>query len=132
MIKRTERGWAGHFICAYRCLFRRNTLLECGETKVVVSTVGLLMKPAYDRISLDEMEFDTIGHERYYETKAFHSKGDQFDDADVAEEIEFSSNWRIDRIDAELEANAMHKTVVEEIISMIENGTLPPRLFAEF
>ncbi len=62
MMKRTERGWAGHFICAERCRFRRNTLLEIGDMAIVVSTVGAMMSRGEDKP-------ETIGHERYYETK---------------------------------------------------------------
>ena len=63
-VKRTERGWPGHHCCAARCMFHRNTLLEYGETRLVVSTVGNL------RI---DGELETVGLDRYYETMVFEA-----------------------------------------------------------
>lgn len=122
-IKRTERGWAGHFICASRCLFRRNTLLEYDNIAVVVSTVGVMMDihaPGWP----NENTFDTIGHNRYYETMVFHTnkKDKRYQDIDVTKQVPFTSNWAIDHLDADDEANTMHETVVEEITQRLLSG----------
>ena len=116
-VKQTERGWAGHFICADRCLFRRNTLLEYKGIEIVVSTVGLMK-------TLDRKEYDTIGYNRYYETMAFHAdkQDTRYHDIDVSKEISFESNRSIDKIDADDEANVMHDNVVSEFTSKLYSG----------
>lgn len=117
-----ERGWAGHFVCADRCKYRRNTLITCGDIRVVVSSVG--------NMYIESAEIEPIGFDRYYETMAFKAKksGDYWD-ADVTTEIPFESEWaiggkelhshrnKIDNI-----ADEMHDNVVEEIVNQIKNG----------
>lgn len=123
-VKVTERGWAGHFILADRCLFRRNTLLEYKGKKWVVSTVG-----AY---RICENKMDSIGYRRWYETMAFEAKERfGFIEADVKKEIFFDSEWGIwgdsweevckncnDTPDNA--ANDMHDKVVSELIDKIK------------
>lgn len=114
-MKIVERGWGGHFICADRCTFRRNTLLDGGDRKIVVSTVGGMT----DR----EFGIETIAHERYYETMAFEAKfDDPYWEADVTQQLDFDSEWSICGGDkSELPdgvdniANNMHETVVAEL-----------------
>ena len=116
-ILKTERGWAGHFIGSDYCLFRRNTLLEYKDIKIVVSTVGLYQDPL-------TKEFTQIGLDRYFETMAFHADKDdkRYFDADVSKQIYFKSKWTINEINADDKANEMHEKVVEEISEKLENG----------
>jgi len=122
-IKRTERGWAGHFIGAPSCLFRRNTLLECGGIKIVVSTVGLMQH--YNK---DKGGFMEIGLDRHYETMAFHSDPDdhRYSDANVQRQVYFNSPWSISEADADDHANFMHETVVQEIADRLKSGETFP------
>lgn len=120
----TERGWAGHFILADRCLFRRNTLLEYKDKKWVVSTVG-----AYRTL---EDKIDNIGHRKWYETIAFNAyEKNGYIDANVRNEVSFNSDWGIwgDSWEEVLEncngtpdnvANDMHDKVVSELIDKIK------------
>lgn len=131
-VKITERGWAGHFICANSCNFRRNTLLEYKDKKWIVSTVGAIpqsetMKKYPEFCSKNG--FQTIGAGRYYETMAFEAKpitnGDGdiiYYDADVSKDICFDSEWAIDdcSFETDKQANEMHDRVVEELITKIK------------
>lgn len=123
-VKVTEQGWAGHFICSDRCLFRRNTLLEYNDKKWVVSTVGAFRNR--------ENKMDSIGHRRWYETLAFEAvEASGYIEADIMKEIYFDSEWGIwgdsweevcnnchdtpDNV-----ANDMHDRVVSELIDKIK------------
>jgi len=123
MVKRTERGWCGHFILSDRCLFRRNTLLEYGAVNIVVSTVGNCMDYSANGFP-NKTEMMEIGLGRYYETMAFHSDPNDglYHDADVTKEVRFDSPWSINESDADNEANDMHETVVDEIIENLLSG----------
>lgn len=115
----TERGWPGHFICADRCRFTRNTLIECGANRIVVSTVG----DYRDR----DGNVDTIGYGRYYETAAFKAyEYGEYWDSDTSERVDFESDWRIAAFDAlsDMRANDMHDAVCREIAAKMERGEM--------
>jgi len=117
-VKRTERGWVAHFVCASRCAFRRNTLLECGEQRVVVSTVGNMRKLAVEGPGTEE-----IGIGRFYETMAFRAVfEDPYWEADISNQVNFESPRAISdaKQDADLRANAMHEAVVAEISGKLQ------------
>lgn len=116
-VKRTERGWAGHFICADSCKFRRNTLLEYNDKAIVVSTVVAM----YLNGKLEE-----IGCNRHYETMAFYVDKDsgEYKDADVSNQVYFDSQWAMKwhKGYPDNEANEMHENVVKELTEKLLRG----------
>ena len=120
-VKRIERGWGGHFCASNSCLFKRNTLLEYGKQRIVVSTAGNMR---YER-NLDVSKAKEIGCNRFYETMAFHGCDENgYVEADVGREVSFDSKWAIDHIEqmTDLEANDMHEAVVDEIAARMIKG----------
>lgn len=114
-VKRTERGWAGHFIGGASCMFRRNTLLESAGQRVVISTVGGYC-PTDGKIM-------TIGSGgRYYETMAFTAREEgPYVEIDVSGQLSFDSEWAICAespenlpADVDNQADKMHEAVVAE------------------
>ena len=123
-VKRTERGWAGHFICADRCLFRRNTLLEYDNMKIVVSTIGKLL---VEKQGMSEIV--TVGYERYYETMAFHSNPNDstYHDIDVEKWIELGCDWQLKEID-DNKANDMHEKAVDWVSKQLVKHKIQKRM----
>ena len=123
-VKVTERGWAGHLIFADACKFKRNTLLEYKDKKLIVSTVGAMNANKYS-LEKSENSFTTIGLDRYYETMAFEAqKNGIYWDANIEAQISFDSNWALNECDfnSDQEANEMHDRVVEELIAKIKGS----------
>jgi hypothetical protein len=104
-------------------VFHLNTLIECGDQRIVVSTVGQMRTPS-------ESKVQTIGLDRYYETMAFHARDCKgYVEAEVQQQINFESNWAIDKCDfsTDKSANDMHDAVVTEIVSKLEKGYKYPK-----
>lgn len=127
---RTERGWPAHFICGDRCLFRRNTLLENDDSRVIVSTVGCMRNPRTGQV-------ETIGAlGRYYETMAFAAnKEGPYWEINVERQVSFDSDWSISADspealpdDVDNRADSMHETVVSELSAKL--GYAPLRTIA--
>ena len=115
-LKRTERGWLGHFICGDRCRFRRNTLIEFGRQKIVISTVGNLFIDG---------NLEMIGADRYAETMAFKAKKEGiYWEADVRKPVDFDSQWESSITDDDNKLNDMHESVVNELLLKIMRGSL--------
>jgi len=115
LIVRTERGWAGHFCDALKCGFRRNTLLEYGEKRIIISTVGNLRDSAFP---VGSREPSKIGLDHYYETAAFMALWDApYWEIDVTKPVRFKSPWKLTECEREtdLAANKRHERVVEEL-----------------
>lgn len=114
MIKRTERGWPGHFICSDECKFSRNTLLENGKTKIIVSTVGRWLSK-YGVIQ-------QIRPGAYFETMAFYARYDSgYWLCNVQMEVTFESPGLLNSVHVG-KADFMHEKVVDEISLQLENG----------
>ena len=114
-IKVTERGWAGHLCVSSYCLFKRNTLVEKGKKKLVVSTVGNYRSPVTQKP-------DTIGLNRYYETMVFKARKEGvYWEAETSNELPFESNWSLNEIEegSDKKANDMHEKVVKEIVASL-------------
>jgi len=91
------------------CRFHLNTLLVCGETKIVVSTVGEYYPPH------EPNKMDTIGLDRFYETMVFYSSNDKYDDADVSRELyKYFKGYS-----KELEAQKGHYEILERVKKFI-------------
>ena len=122
-----ERGWIGHYICGDKCLFRRNTLVTCGNIKWVVSTVGAMQYSTdMPELNIKAGQMQQIGAGRWYETMVFESLYDDYDDADVLTQIDVEHDWGIwgdtwkeveQKYGKDIDnvANNMHDEIVEEI-----------------
>lgn len=112
-VRQIERGWPGHYICADKCQFRRNTLLQYNGVNIVVSTVGAQWVKDYLN---GGRRYEKIGAGYYFETKVFHARYDgEYWDADVSREI-FACPMRnrlykMDQL-SDKEANLMHDKIV--------------------
>ena len=114
-VKITERGYAGHFCGASNCMFRRNTLIEYGDKRIVVSTVGNYRPRLNEKLKKEDQE---IGINRFYETMAFEAKKEGvYWEADVSKQVDFNNRWTINELEQETDfkADEMHERIVKEL-----------------
>jgi hypothetical protein len=116
-VKRTERGWPAHFIGAHHCEFRRNTLLECGDVRLVISTVG-----AND--PKQEGKYSLVNAYGFYETLVFKADKAPYWDIVPSQQVIYDGKWCIDKIKStiDIEANDMHEAAVYALTKKLQEG----------
>lgn len=112
---RTERGWAGHFICSLKCQWHRNTLIEDRDTgrAIVISSVGQMPD------ALHPDKYAEIGARRYYETMVFIGKREgEYIEADTTRQIFMDVPWAVKEYPegtTDLKAEKIHEENVDNV-----------------
>lgn len=131
-VKRTERGWRGHYTYLGKLLFQRNTLLEYDEGfKVVVSTVGGREVDGEPGIVMMSRVNGT-----YFETVVFHVAGGTpkypWIDADPNEPVQsikpiVIGQEEYDRLGRKCDilANNNHEAMVDRVTQMLLEYKIP-------
>ena len=117
MITRKEHGWAGHFVGASHCSFRRNTHVSDGERTIVISTVGNYQSSPNNRYPVP------IGYKKLYETYLFCGiQQGPYIEADVQKQryvpVECGIYCNGDEfpLDIDLKADEIHEGVVAYVM----------------
>ena len=117
----TERGkLITYFSGSKRCLYRRNTLLEFRDIKLVISTLGNLT-------DLDN-KLVCISGKSYYETRVFHAltdiKRNSYRDIDPERKVKVNTITKINKPDSDIKADQMHEKVIKELTYRLDKGDL--------
>lgn len=115
-VRRTEYGWIGYFCVAADCMFRRSTLLEYKDVKIIVFTIGDYIHGH----NVSEIDSGT-----YYETKVLYVDQENVNNSyyvpDINKPIKTKCPSTISEMNKAMEANKMHEDIVEEIECRLEN-----------
>ena len=121
-IKRTERGWCGYVRGHQYCLFRRNTLIEYDNKKIVVATLGNYINPF-------EYRNTPIHDDVWYQTIAGYAvENNGYWEIDGNKQILIKSEHILQGTEEEMfdnyplidqTANDMHEKVIEEMMDLI-------------
>lgn len=121
----TERGWIGHYCLGDRCLFRRNTLIEHNNEKIVVSSVGnqinIHAKDYPNVVTIEPLQQHN-GKKMFFETKVFKADDSPYMDADISQELTYESEPVDCYTILDMDWDAFHDRVVEEMKLKIEGG----------
>lgn len=122
-IKRTERGWCGYIKGHQWCLFRRNTLLEYDDKKIVIATFGNYIDPLgfCSAPIVENIWYQTIAGYAYKDSDGYWEIDGEKQIPIVADHMlqgthdeMFDMAWLNDK-----KANEMHERVVEEMMDVI-------------
>lgn len=128
-VKVTYRGWPGHYILGDRCVFHLNTLLEAGQARVVVSSVGNLRSQGH--LSHASEPIGSLVNPHYFETKAFWAQEkDGYWEAATSNEIKLLLPETVVRnLDpgCDEQAQRIHEAAVQVVTEQLQQlgGTLP-------
>lgn len=121
-IIRTERGWCGYIKGYQYCLFRRNTLLEYLNKKIVIATLGNFIDPYRWKVMpiSNDVWYETIAGYAINKEGYWDIDGDRRIGIKTPHAIYGSMDYLLEKFKTpDIYANNMHEDVVKEMMDRI-------------